>query len=68
MSYKVKEKSGSFDIVELSTDLVVVSRNNMTEATRLAKSLNRGYGFNGYTPVFFTLTYPDHAEKNAVQN
>lgn len=68
MSYKVKEAKGSFDIVELSTDLVVVSRNNMTEATRLAKSLNGGYGFNGYTPTFFTLVYPDHAEKNAVQN
>lgn len=68
MSYAVKETKGSFEIVELSTDLVVTSRNNMTEATRLAKSLNGGHGFNGYTPMFFTLAYPDHAEKNAVQN
>jgi hypothetical protein len=68
MSYTVKEKSGSFEIIERATELVVVSRNNMTEATHLAKSLNRGSGFNGYTPAFFTLVYPDHAEKNAVQN
>ena len=68
MSYTVKEKSGSFEIVERATELVVVSRNNIVEATRLAKSLNRGSGFNGYTPTFFTLVYPDHAEKNAAQN
>jgi hypothetical protein len=68
LSYTVKEKSGLFEIVERATDLVVVSRNNMVEATRLAKSLNRGSGFDGYTPTFFSLTYPDHVKENAVQN
>lgn len=68
MSYRVEEKDGSFEIIEQDTNLVVVTRTDRIAASILAKSLNRGYGFNGFTPMFFTLRYPNHAEKNAVQN
>lgn len=67
MSYNVKQKSGIFEIVERGTDLVVATRTNNEEARKLARSLNLGSGFNGFTPTFFTLVYPDHAKGNTVQ-
>jgi hypothetical protein len=67
MSYNVKQKSGIFEIVERGTDLVVASRTTNEEARKLARSLNLGSGFNGFTPTFFTLAYPDPAKGNTVQ-
>lgn len=68
MSYNVKEKSGTFEVIERGTDLVVASRTSNEEARRLARSLNLGSGFNGFTPTFFTLKYPDgHAKGNTAQ-
>lgn len=68
MSYNVKEKDGIFEIIERGSDLVVATRKSNDEARKLARSLNLGSGFNGFTPTFFTLKYPDdHAKGNTVQ-
>jgi len=68
MSYNVKEKDGIFEIIERGSDLVVATRKSNDEARKLARSLNLGSGFNGFTPTFFTLKYPDdRAKGNTVQ-
>lgn len=67
MGYNVKENAGVFEIIERGTDLVVANRKSNEEARKLARSLNLGAGFNGFTPTFFTLTYPDHTKGNTVQ-
>jgi hypothetical protein len=67
MSYNVKQKSGTFEIIERDTNLVVASKNTNEEARSMARSLNLGSGFNGFTPTFFTLAYPDHTKGNAAQ-
>jgi hypothetical protein len=63
----VKENAGVFEIIERGSDLVVASRKSNEEARKLARSLNLGAGFNGFTPPFFTLKYPDHAKGNTAQ-
>lgn len=67
MGYRVDEKKNLFEIVEKGSELVVATRKDKTEAVKLCRSLNLGSGFDGFTPPFFTLVYPDHAKGNAAQ-
>lgn len=69
MSYRVNEKNGSYEIIEKGSELVVAVRTEKDVAVKLCRSLNLGSGFDGFTPPFFTLVYPnpDHAKGNAAQ-
>jgi hypothetical protein len=68
MGYRVNENNNSFEIVEKGSELIVARRNDKDAATKLCRSLNLGSGFDGFTPPFFTLKYPDdHAKGNTAQ-
>jgi len=67
MGYRVNEKKNLFEIIEKGSELVVTTREDKDEAVKLCRSLNLGSGFDGFTPPFFTLVYPDHAKGNAAQ-
>jgi hypothetical protein len=69
MGYRMNEKNGLFEIIEKGSELVVAVRKGKDEATNLTRSLNLGSGFDGFTPPFFTLVYPnpDHAKGNTAQ-
>jgi len=67
MGYRVNEKKNLFEIIEKGSELVVATRKDKNEAVKLCRSLNLGSGFDGFTPPFFTLKYPDHAKGNAAQ-
>ena len=68
MGYRVNEKNGLFEIIEKGSELVVAIKNEKDTATKLCRSLNLGSGFDGFTPPFFTLKYPDdHAKGKAAQ-
>lgn len=63
MGYKMNEKDGLFEIVEKGSELVIAVKRGKDEATKLTRSLNLGSGFDGFTPTFFTLKYPDDPAK-----
>jgi hypothetical protein len=63
MGYKMNEKDGLFEIVEKGSELVVAVRKGKEDATKLTRSLNLGAGFDGFTPTFFTLKYPEDPAK-----
>lgn len=68
MGYRINEKDGSYEIIEKGSELVVAVRAEKDVAVKLCRSLNLGSGFDGFTPPFFTLKYPDdHAKGNAAQ-
>lgn len=68
MSYRINEKSGSYEIIEKGSELVIAARAEKDVAVKLCRSLNLGAGFDGFTPTFFTLKYPDdHAKGKAAQ-
>lgn len=67
MGYRVNEQKNLFEIIEKGSELVVATRKDKNEAVKLCRSLNLGSGFDGFTPPFFTLVYPDHAKGNAAQ-
>lgn len=53
--YKVNKNkfTGEFEVVELSTDHIICSHKTHKEAYSLYVSLNKGFGFEGWTPAFF---------------
>jgi hypothetical protein len=59
MPYTTRNNKDAFEIVEKGSELVVAVRKDKAEATKMTRSLNLGSGFDGFTPTFFTLTYPD---------
>lgn len=58
MSYKVIENEGKFDILEKETSMVIELRTYQTRAKELCRKMNLGSGFNGWTPSFFAISYP----------
>lgn len=70
MSYRVHTKNDSeHEVIEKGTELVITVKAARDEAMRTCRSLNLGSGFDGFTPPFFTLQYPnpDHAKGKAAQ-
>lgn len=57
MPYKTIEVNGEFHVTESDTDLVMMKTKQKDEARKVARSLNLGAGFNGFTPTFFTYDY-----------
>jgi len=55
VNYKIIENEKLFDVFETQTDLVLRSFKTRSEAKELAKSLNLGAGFDGFTPSFFLI-------------
>lgn len=54
MSYVVKEVNGEKGILETTTDtFIVYSKRTDKEVQSVARKLNLGSGFNGWTPRFF---------------
>lgn len=53
MNYKIKTNDGVWEIHETQTNQVVRVCSTATEAQVIKTSLNRGFGFSGWTPVFF---------------
>lgn len=59
MSYKVmKNDTGTFDIVEVGTDMTIELRATEERARGLCRKLNLGSGFAGWTPSFLAVGYP----------
>ncbi len=68
MGYRVNDNKGLFEIIEKGSELIVAKNAEKDVATKLCRSLNLGSGFDGFTPTFFTLKYPDdHAKGKAAQ-
>jgi len=63
MGYRVNDKEGMYEIIEKGSELVVAIRTEKDVAVKLCRSLNLGGGFDGFTPPFFTLKYPDDPAK-----
>ena len=57
MAYKTTLVDNEYLVVESGTDLTLFKSNNKDEARKVARSLNLGSGFNGFTPTFFTFDY-----------
>ena len=53
MKYYTSKFDDYFDIVEKDTDMRIVLRTSKERATNICKNLNKGAGFNGFTPDFF---------------
>lgn len=54
MNYKLieGENKKTFYVKETTTDLVIESFSNFTEAKKFMRHLNLGGGFDGFTPEF----------------
>ena len=63
MPYTMRNNKDLFEIVEKGSELVVAVRTEKDVAVKLCRSLNLGGGFDGFTPPFFTLKYPDDPAK-----
>ena len=59
MSYYVRKTEAAFDIVEKDSELIMKTMTDESAARKLCRSLNLGTGFNGFTPPFFCLKYPN---------
>ena len=57
MSYTVKQNGVLHEVIERGTNLIVANKNDNEGARKLARSLNLGSGFNGFTPSFFCYKY-----------
>lgn len=57
MSYAVKETLGTFDIIEKDTNVKIVLKTDEKIAKSVCRKLNLGAGFNGWTPLFFSIKY-----------
>jgi hypothetical protein len=55
VNYKIIENDKKFDVFETQTDVVLKTFKSKSEAKELAKSLNLGSGFDGFTPSFFLI-------------
>lgn len=54
--YKVIGAIKGYNVIEISTDIIVTHGDTMQEAGRAAKLLNkRGVGFKGFTPKFMEI-------------
>ena len=57
MKYKMIEVNGLWNVVEQSTDHVIVSLKDRDEAKKIMRNLNFGAVFDGWTPAFFLKSY-----------
>lgn len=60
MNYKLQENSKDkslYDVFETTTDQVVASYGEFSEARKKLRFLNLGGGFDGWTPSFFLKTF-----------
>lgn len=53
MSYYVRQEENVFLVTENETGSVLARKKKLTQAERLTKTLNKGSGFEGFTPNFF---------------
>ena len=53
--YKLIEENKIYNVFEIATEQVIKSFTDKTEAKKLLRHLNRGGGFNGWTPTFFMV-------------
>ena len=59
MSYTVKQNGVLHEVIERGTNLIVAVKKDNEGARKLARTLNLGGGFNGFTPLFFCYKYKD---------
>ena len=57
MKYKLIEVNGMWNVVEHSTDHVIVTLKNKDEAKKIMRNLNFGAVFDGWTPAFFLKSF-----------
>jgi hypothetical protein len=57
MKYKIVEANGVWNVVEQSTDHVIVSFKDKDEAKKIMRNLNFGAVFDGWTPAFFLKSF-----------
>ena len=59
MKYKIVEANGMWNVVEQSTDHVIVSfkDKDKDQAKKIMRNLNFGAVFDGWTPAFFLKSF-----------
>ena len=64
--YKLVNNENEYEVLETNTDQVIKTfpLNKQKEARAFMRSLNLGYGFNGFTPSFFLVSGEKHISKN----
>lgn len=63
-NYKIIEDKGVFNIWENTTEQVIRSFTDNTEARKFLRHLNLGGGFDGWTPTFFLNLFEVKASDN----
>lgn len=64
MTYKVIKSmtASKFEVIEISTESVIVSCERHDDAYRIYKHLKKGGGFSGFTPNFFLTSFKKAVE------
>lgn len=63
MNYKVFQRDDIFDVFETQTEQIIKSFNNTYDAKELARILNLGGGFDGFTPRFVLNIFGNNNDK-----
>lgn len=58
-NYNVQKISKKFVVKEIKTDSVIQTFNTIKEANSLAKKMNNGGGFDGWSPTFILKKVAD---------
>lgn len=53
--YKIVEENKTYKVFEVTTEQVIKTFTDKTEAKKFLRHLNLGGGFSGWTPTFFLL-------------
>ena len=53
MNYEVIDELEMYSVLETTTNQVIKTFKNFSEAKKMATDLNLGYAFDGFTPNFF---------------
>lgn len=64
MNYSIKKTAGNCSIVERDTNQVVLLCSDVLKAQTVKTHLNRGGGFDGWTPAFFLQSGKNILEKS----
>ncbi len=55
--YKIEKYSNKFRLIEIKTENIIAEYNQFVTASKLKMRLERGKGFNGWTPSFLLNKY-----------
>lgn len=67
MTYKTIPNDGMYEVHELDTNSVVYKSTDESKSRAMARSLNLGAGFAGFTPTFFLTSFEQQLKKASTE-